>query len=161
MQAAAAGADSCRLSPDADGFQPRWDSYGRLAQVLTATVPTLHIEGNHEVRHNPFALVPHACAAERLQLPSLVSWAGACIMAVHSTLAVGLQIEVTNGHLGFLAYESRFYTLANHSGSGTPLYYSYEVRCSQAVQLWKALFGQTLNSGHSMLALHCCECAVC
>ena len=37
------------MRTDADGFQPRWDSYGRLAQTLTAAVPTLHIEGNHEV----------------------------------------------------------------------------------------------------------------
>ena len=34
---------------DADGFQPRWDSYGRLAELLTSVVPTMHIEGNHEV----------------------------------------------------------------------------------------------------------------
>ena len=34
----------------ADGFQPRWDSYGRLAETLTASVPVMHIDGNHEAR---------------------------------------------------------------------------------------------------------------
>ena len=38
------------------------------------------------------------------------------------------QVEVTNGHLGFLAYEARFYAPHKQAGSNTPLFYSYEVR---------------------------------
>ena len=37
------------------------------------------------------------------------------------------QVEVTNGHLGFLAYEARFYAPHKQAGSNTPLFYSYEV----------------------------------
>ncbi|XP_039050914.1 purple acid phosphatase 15-like [Hibiscus syriacus] len=30
-------------------FQPRWDHWGRFMQILTATVPTMVIEGEHEI----------------------------------------------------------------------------------------------------------------
>ena len=32
----------------ADGYQPRWDSWGRLTEPLAASVPLMHVEGNHE-----------------------------------------------------------------------------------------------------------------
>ena len=32
----------------ADGYQPRWDSWGRLVEPLAASLPIMHIEGNHE-----------------------------------------------------------------------------------------------------------------
>ena len=64
-----------------------------------------------------------------------------------------LQIEVTNGHLGFLAYESRFYAPFVHSRSGTPLYYSYEVR----LRAWgpKLRPGQTTCRGQADISAQC------
>ena len=32
----------------ADGYQPRWDSWGRLVEPLAAALPIMHTEGNHE-----------------------------------------------------------------------------------------------------------------
>lgn len=32
----------------ADGYQPRWDSWGRLVEPVHATLPIMHTEGNHE-----------------------------------------------------------------------------------------------------------------
>lgn len=69
----------------ADGFHPRWDSWGRLVQPSTAVVPWMVIEGNHEE-------------------------------------------EAADGVTAFLAYQERFQVPAGPSSSGTPMYYSYEVR---------------------------------
>ncbi|KAK8984438.1 hypothetical protein V6N11_029752, partial [Hibiscus sabdariffa] len=36
-------------TPLQETFQPRWDHWGRFMQILTATVPTMVIEGEHEI----------------------------------------------------------------------------------------------------------------
>ena len=36
----------------ADGFPPRWDSFGRLAEPLMSRLPTLTVPGNHDVTLN-------------------------------------------------------------------------------------------------------------
>jgi len=33
----------------ADGFQPRWDSYGRMVERLSSSTPWMTVAGNHEV----------------------------------------------------------------------------------------------------------------
>ncbi|KAK3259386.1 hypothetical protein CYMTET_31614 [Cymbomonas tetramitiformis] len=33
----------------ADGYQPRWDTYGRLVQPVAAKTPWMTVEGNHEI----------------------------------------------------------------------------------------------------------------
>ena len=39
----------------ADGYQPRWDSWGRLMEPFHAAVPIMHIEGNHEEEVGAFS----------------------------------------------------------------------------------------------------------
>jgi predicted phosphodiesterase len=36
----------------ADGFAPRWDSFGRLMEFVTSTIPMLSVVGNHDVSVN-------------------------------------------------------------------------------------------------------------
>lgn len=36
-------------SPLQETYQPRWDHWGRFMQILTVTVPTMVIEGDHEI----------------------------------------------------------------------------------------------------------------
>ncbi|XP_039067613.1 purple acid phosphatase 15-like isoform X1 [Hibiscus syriacus] len=36
-------------TPLQETYQPRWDHWGRFMQILTATVPTMLIEGEHEI----------------------------------------------------------------------------------------------------------------
>ena len=76
----------------ADGFQDRWDTFGRLVEPLASRVFHAVIEGNHEE-------------------------------------------ELAGGRAGFLAYEARYATPSNASGSGTPLYYSYDLPSAHVAML--------------------------
>ena len=76
----------------ADGFQTRWDTFGRLIQPLVSRVVHAVIEGNHEE-------------------------------------------ELAGGKAGFLAYKARYATPSNASGSGTPLYYSFDLPSAHVVML--------------------------
>ena len=76
----------------ADGFQPRWDTWGRMMAPLTAAAVWMFTEGNHER-------------------------------------------EPTNGAPDFLAYTTRFRVPSAAAGSGSPLYYSYDVAGAHIVML--------------------------
>ncbi|XVF65207.1 hypothetical protein PTKIN_Ptkin09bG0228700 [Pterospermum kingtungense] len=43
------GCCSCPQNPLEETYQPRWDYWGRFMQILTASVPTMVIEGDHEI----------------------------------------------------------------------------------------------------------------
>ena len=43
----------------ADGFAPRWDSFGVLGEFLLKSMPMLVVPGNHDVAHNGMDLVSY------------------------------------------------------------------------------------------------------
>ena len=92
----------------ADGFQPRWDSWGRLVEPYASEVPWMVIEGNHE---------------EELA----VSGGGSG--------GDGDDDDDDDDVDGFVAYRARFAVPSNASGSGSKLYYSYEVPGAHVVML--------------------------
>ena len=73
---------------------------------------------------------PHTPARSTVLVPDS---AGSLPHVVFST--GNHEEEVTDGHEGFLAYESRFYFPAEESRSGSPFYYSYEVAGAHVVML--------------------------
>ena len=57
-------------------------------------------------------------------------------MPAHKLLYIQyLCAQVTNGEPGFLAFETRFWFPSIRSGSGTALYYSYEVAAAHIIML--------------------------
>lgn len=89
----------------ADGFQPRWDSWGRLVEPHASVVPWMVIEGNHE---------------EELAVTRDDDRGGG---------------DDDDDEDGFVAYRARFAVPSNASGSGSKLYYSYEVPGAHIVML--------------------------
>lgn len=89
--------DSVMLVGDlsyADGYHPRWDSWGRLVSEHTSRLVWMYTEGNHEIE-----------AANDEETPN------------------------------FLAYMTRFNMPYEHSGSESPLYYSYDVAGAHIIML--------------------------
>ena len=92
----------------ADGYQPRWDSWGRLVEPHASTVPWMVIEGNHE---------------EELAVTRIDGGGGD-------------DDDDDDGDIdGFVAYRARFAVPSNASGSGSKLYYSYDVPGAHVVML--------------------------
>ncbi|KAK9820918.1 hypothetical protein WJX74_007259 [Apatococcus lobatus] len=77
----------------ADGYQPRWDTYGRLVQPSTAHIAWMNIEGNHE------------------------------------------QELVGADEKSWLAYALRFSATDVSSGSGTTMYYSYDIAAAHVIMI--------------------------
>ena len=94
----------------ADGFQPRWDSWGRLVEPHASEVPWMVIEGNHE---------------EELAVTRRGGGGGRDSDDDDDDEDVD----------GFVAYRARFAVPSNASGSGSKLYYSYEVPGAHVVML--------------------------
>lgn len=79
----------------ADGYQPRWDTWGRMMSNHTSRLVFQYTEGNHEIE------------------PSKDKY----------------------GTPDFLAYTKRFRMPYEHSGSTSPLYYSYDLAGAHIVML--------------------------
>lgn len=77
----------------ADGYHPRWDTWGRMVSEHTSQLIWMYTEGNHEIE------------ADDKKSPD------------------------------FLAYMTRFKVPYEHSGSSSPLYYSYEVAGAHIIML--------------------------
>lgn len=94
----------------ADGFQPRWDSWGRLVEPHASAVPWMVIEGNHE---EELAVTRGGSGDDGPDDPD----------------------DDDDDVDGFVSYRARFAVPSNASGSGSKLYYSYDVPGAHVVML--------------------------
>ncbi len=132
----------------ADGYQPRWDTWGRLIAPHTSRFAWAVIEGNHELE---VRLLPHPLLFVHLSgcccCITVLNTDQRCRRGCEKAHALGVSAvlrcqraismgvldvwsgcgQVANGRTGFLAYETRFWFPSKESRSYSPFYYSYEV----------------------------------
>lgn len=134
------------MTSHADGEEERWDSYGRLVQPSTATVPHMTIEvGVHLLDCNFRRMLwqqfnrQDSTGQARWPFTLQLCRSGTAVRVAHALLSPSQgnhELESIDGAPeSFLAYESRWRMPFARSGSKSALYYSYETGPAHVIML--------------------------